>query len=152
MSGEVLSPGQFDQLRAVARVLIPGDGHSPAANELNDYDELLRRAVDALGPEADALCHALTRLPANVELAVLEGFALDEAAAFDLISTAVAGAYFMSEHVLQSIGYPVGARHAAPHDRAAEELGNGLLDPMLARDPLVVLPPATAQHLHSDPE
>lgn len=148
MSTGVVSPSEVDQLRAVAHALIPGDHSSPAASDLSDYPELLGRAVNALGPEADALRTALTKLPPDVDLSALERFATEDPAAFDVISTAVAGAYFMSEQALRSIGYPVGARHAAPHDQAAEELGTGLLDAVIAREPFVVLPPIAAHIVH----
>jgi hypothetical protein len=120
-------------LRQVAAILLPGDGNSPSANDLPDYTDLLSRAVEAIGSESDALEGALSSLPERPTMAVLEQFSIDHPKSFELVAATVAGAYFMSPTVLTSIGYVIGERSAARFDQAAEELGTGLLHPVLER-------------------
>jgi hypothetical protein len=138
----VLSAQELSRLREVASVLLPGFNNSPAATALPELDALFQRAAKALGPELFALQQALEDLPPSVEWNTLLKFSHTEHAAFDVISTAVAGAYFLSTEVLQSIGYPTGPRSRAPIDLAAEEIGSGVLEPVIARGSIVRLPPS----------
>jgi hypothetical protein len=138
----VLSEQELSQLRGVASVLLPGLNDSPAASTLPDLDVLLQKAAKALGPELSVLQQALESLPPSVEWNTLLRFSKANQADFDVISTAVAGAYFLSTEVLQSIGYPTGPRTRAPIDLAADEIGSGVLEPVIARGSIVRLPPS----------
>jgi hypothetical protein len=140
-TSDLLTGEQFSRLRAVAVTLIPGRGDSPPAADLPDLDQLLNQALVALGPEVDDLRLALDLMPADVNWDSLAQFSDDDSAAFELVSTTAVGAYFMSTVVLDSIGYPTGARRPPPHDLAADQLGTGILDPVLARESVVRLPP-----------
>ncbi|HUA04940.1 MAG TPA: hypothetical protein VMB27_13640 [Solirubrobacteraceae bacterium] len=133
MTTAALTAEQLAQLRAVAATLIPGSDLSPAAAELTDLDELLERAAVALGSQLPAVLAALATLPAEVRWEGMAEFASADPAAFELVSTLVAGAYFMSTTVLKSIGYPTGPRSAPPFDLAADELATGILEPVIAR-------------------
>ncbi|MBS1893913.1 MAG: hypothetical protein JST59_21660 [Actinobacteria bacterium] len=133
MSTGLLSATQVEQLRSTAVVLIPGDGTSPAPTAIADFNELLQRAAAAVEPEVGALVAILDGLPDEPDRATLEDLATTDATRFELLSSVVAGAYFMSESVLESIGYPTGARAAFPFDLSAEELATGILDPVIDR-------------------
>lgn len=137
---DALSPSKLAALRAVAIVLIPGDDRSPAAESLTDLEDLLQRAATAIGAERASLHNAIAMLPDGVTWDSIGKFADDEPVAFELISTVVAGAYFMSPIVLKSLGYPVGPRSAPPFDLAADELSSGVLAPVLERGRTYVLP------------
>lgn len=128
---------QLSTLRSVAALLIPGSSYSPTPAHLLDFDELLGRAVVALGPESKSLPGALHRLPSEITWDSLSAFAVREPVHFEIISTVVSGAYFMSPTVLESIGYPTGPRKAPPFGLAAEELEGGILDPVIERGPFV---------------
>lgn len=120
-------------LTHTAAVLLPGDGVSPRATDVPGYPGLLDRAVRAIGPERAALARALTHVPANATLADLQRLSERAPAEFEVLAATVAGAYFMSDTVRRSIGYRAGHRRVAPFDQAADELGGGLLDPVLSR-------------------
>ena len=128
---------RLEQLRRVAEILLPGTTDSPAALSLPDFDELLTAAITALGPEAALLNAAVCHLPDELTWDTLKGFHEADCDAFDIVSTTVAGAYFMSPTVLESIGYPTGPRRAAPFDQAVDELSSGVLEPVIARGPIV---------------
>ncbi len=138
----MLTYGETARLREVAAILLPGDGNSPPAGEVSELPALLVRAVAAIGREADVLRRCIARLPATLDWQALESFSRDDPSDFDVLSAVVAGAYFMSPVVLDSIGYPRGPRRAARLDQAADELATGLLDPVLNRRSMVREVPA----------
>jgi hypothetical protein len=139
---EHLTADEIATLRSVAAVLIPGSEGSPAATELADFNELLDRAASALGAERVVLRDSLRLTPPAATWDQLADLAEREPAAFEIISTTVSGAYFMSPVVLQSIGYPTGPRRAAPYGLIADELESGILEPVMAWKPVQWLPPA----------
>ena len=124
---------ELANLREVARILLPGDGTSPAAPDVAGYDDLLGRALTALGPEAEVAAQGLALLPSELTWDSVREFSLAHPAEFEVVATVVSGAYFMSTQVLDSIGYPHGPRRAPRNDQVADELGEGLLDPVFER-------------------
>jgi hypothetical protein len=132
MSTPALTDSETGAIRAVAEVLIPGDGISPPSGEVDGYDGLVDQAARALGPELDDLRSAIASLPQPISWATLKQFADEQPQPFELVSTTATAAYFMSTTVLSSLGYPTGQRSAPPFDLAAEEIGSGITDPVLA--------------------
>jgi hypothetical protein len=137
-----LTSAEINRLRRLADVLIPGSRPSPPATALPDFDELLVQAASALGPELPALRRALELLPAMVDWDSLRSWNAKSPDEFELVSTLVAGAYFMSPDVLRSIGYATGQRSRAPTGQSANELGDGLLDDVMERGPVYKVVPA----------
>ena len=127
-----LSQEEVRRLRAVAEALVPGDGTSPPAADVPELDQLLGVAALALGIGAGELTSSLRRLEEPIDRATLKELSAREPEAFELIASVAVGAYFMSHEVLDSLGYPTGARSAAPFDLAASELETGILEPVLA--------------------
>ena len=125
------------RLRHVAGVLLPGDERSPAAASVDDLDELLTRAIEAIGTERPALRSALALLPERPDWESLRSLATTHPAEFEVVSAVAAGAYFMSPAVLDTIGYTPGDRRAARPEQVVDELEGGVLDPVLARDGLL---------------
>ncbi len=144
-SAVTLSVEQLAKLRLIALTLIPGDGASPTIAQLPDYEGLLQRAAAAVGSDLGALLGGLDLLPSDPDWATLSKFADAEPESFELISSVAVGAYFMSPLALESIGWPTGQRRRAPQDQAVDELGYGILEPVLARGSLVRLPPDTSE-------
>lgn len=140
MTAAPLAARELAALRRVAAVLLPGDDAAPAASTLPDLDDLLQRAAAAIGREIDDLRRALALVGAEADRLVLERLARDEPQAFELVSTVVAGAYFMAPAALEAIGYLPGERVAPPFDLIADELATGILDPVQARGPRVRMP------------
>ena len=131
-----LTAVELARLRAVAAALIPGQDPSPPAVALEELDTLLDDAAAALGVELGDLKAAIALLPEPVDREALERFADEKAAAFELVSTTAAGAYFMAPAVLDSLGYPRGPRSAPRFDLVANELESGILEPVMAMAPL----------------
>ena len=133
MTGPPLAEADLRCLRSVAAALLPGSATSPAPADVPELDALLCRAAAAIGRELPDLKAAIDVLGPSVTWARLELLCRDDPASFELISSVVAGAYFMSSTVLDSIGYRPGTRTPPPFDLAADELETGILDPVQAR-------------------
>lgn len=131
-----LTPIEIVTLRRVAALLVPGLSPSPAANDLAEYDDLLQQAAIAFGVEFPALRRAIRALPADIDWSMLRQWSIENEDDFELVSTAVTGAYFMSPEVLLSIDYSTKRRSSAPIDQSVNELSDGILDAVLARGPI----------------
>ena len=62
----------------------------------------------------------------------------EDKSTFDPLSAVVAGAYFMTPQVMELIGYPGQHRDPAPLEEAANEIGSGIMDPVLERGSIYV--------------
>jgi hypothetical protein len=132
----MLTDDEIGMIARVAAVLLPGDERAPGAADLPALDALIQQAAVALGAECDALHAALRILPEDVSWDTLRTFAEQHPAHVDILSVAAAGAYFMAPEALTAIGYPQGARKAPRIDQAADEIGSGVLDQVMSRDPM----------------
>lgn len=133
----ILTARALAQLRIAAGILLPGDGDSPSAADVTDLDGLLVSAVTAIGREAETLYQCLDLLPESPDWDALRLVAQRNPEEFEVLSAVVAGAYFMSPVVLDSIGYPRGERRPAPYDQIVDELESGVLNPVIARESMV---------------
>ena len=121
----------YRRLGQITNLLLPGDDAAPAAADLADLDELLRRAVRAVGREVEVVERALDLLPEVPTWEALEGLDTSDPAVFEVLSSVCAGAYFMSPTALDAIGYPHGGRKPAPKDQIVDELETGVLDAVM---------------------
>jgi hypothetical protein len=137
----MLTTEELLQLRQVASVLLPGDEKSPPAGSLPELDDLIAAAVSAVGSEAEQMRDGLAALPGQPGWEDLRAFSATHPDEFEVISTVVAGAYFMSTRVLDSLGYPHGQRKPVRNDLVVDELETGVLDPVLARTGMVRVSP-----------
>lgn len=131
-----LTSEEVAAIAQVAAVLLPGDERAPGAATIPTLDALIQQAALALGAECDALQAALRILPEDISWDTLRAFADEHPAHFDIVSVAASGAYFMAPEALTAIGYPQGARKAPRLDQAADEIGSGVLDKVMTRDPM----------------
>ncbi len=134
-----LTDAEVGTLRAIADVLIPASGDNPAATAEPDFDACLRRAVDARADAFDAVAAVLARLdgaaPDVIDQA-LRALHAEQPAHFQALSAVVAGAWLLTPTVRARIGYPGQLRDPARFDEAADQLSDGILDPVLARGPV----------------
>jgi hypothetical protein len=128
-----LSPGQLSRLRVLASVLLPGSHPSPAAGDLEDFDQLVFLATGALRREFAAITAAVEALPATISRDSVLGFSQHDPESFELISLVLVGAYFMAARVKDHLGLPTGPRYAPSFEQIADELLEGLIDPVLDR-------------------
>jgi hypothetical protein len=89
-----------------------------------------------------ALAGSLRALPTAGLLAELRRLAEDPESGFEELSTVLAGAYLMDPGVREAIGYPGQAQRQARFDEAAEQIMDGILEPVIERGPIYVEPAA----------
>lgn len=122
-------------LRVVADVLIPAtDQFCSGASEVG-FDGMLMRAVDARADAFDTVTSAaLNAAEADDAEGYLRGLHDSEPDTFQALSAVVAGAWLLTPKVRDRIGYHGQQRHPAGHEDAADDLMDGILDPVLAME------------------
>ncbi|WP_280250053.1 hypothetical protein [Nocardia abscessus] len=131
-----LDQQQWQGLLRIADCLIPAVGPNPAASEAQDYGRHLELALAARADAFDTIVRVIDEVagvPDEQLRAALKQLWAEERAAFDPLSSVVAGAYFMTPQVKALIGYPGQHRDPAGLEEAADELGSGILEPVLER-------------------
>jgi hypothetical protein len=120
----------------VADVLIPARGEDLPPSATPDYALHLDRALAARDDAFESVTDAATRLAACDDDALdAELRALHAAGdtTFQALSAVVCGAYLTVPEVRARIGYPGQENRPAPFDQAAEEIMDGILDPVIER-------------------
>lgn len=131
-----LSETESAALLRVADCLIPASGPNPKASDADQYTSYLHLALAARTDVFDAVVAAACKLsdvPDGELWDALKTMAAEDKSTFDPLSAVLAGAYFMTPQVMKLIGYPGQHRDPAPLELAAEEIGSGILDPVLER-------------------
>ena len=99
-------------------------------------------AVATRSDEFDLLVETVSRAGEATDLNNwLRELSLTEAKAFNLISTVVAGAYLLVPEIREHVGYPGQHRDRPSNDQAAEELMDGILDPVIDRGAIYIPTP-----------
>jgi hypothetical protein len=130
-----LTSAQRDTLHRVANQLIPAAGDNPAGSDAPGYDRWLDRCIAARRDAVDLLVTTLDQLGHEDDLdqALRRLHADDSEGRFHLVSSIVAGAYLAGDEIRRLIGYPGQFREAAKIDDAANDLADGILEPVLKR-------------------
>lgn len=128
-----LSRDEIDRLRALADALLPGSEKSPAATDLEDFEQLVSQAANALRGEIAGIRSAIEALPSSITRDSVARFSESSPKAFELVSLVLVGAYFMAASVKSVLGLPTGPRYAPSRMQIADELEDGLLDPVMER-------------------
>jgi hypothetical protein len=132
-----LTAAEISTLRAIADVLIPASGDDPAATAEPDFDSWLIRAVNARADAFDAIITVLARLDgADAIDQALRALHAEQPGQFQALSAAVAGAWLLAPAVRARIGYPGQRRDPARLEEAADQISDGILDPVIARGPI----------------
>jgi len=125
-------------LGAVADALIPPHGELPSPSRVRGFDRWLDRALAARSDAIEEVVAAalpIAALAPQERLAALRDYAESDPAGFHTLSSVVAGAYLMVPEVRKAIGYPGQRKHPPRFDEAAEQIMDGILDPVIARGP-----------------
>jgi hypothetical protein len=136
-----LTDDEMTALLRVADALIPASGPNPKASDAEQYVSFLQLALAARADVFDGVLAAATKLtgvPDGELLGALRQMWSEDKSSFDPLSAVVAGAYFMTPQVMELIGYPGQHRDPAPLDLAANEIGSGIMDPVLERGSIYV--------------
>lgn len=138
-----------DGLKRVADALIAPTEEFGAPSQIAGFEDCLDRALAARS-DAFLTVVALARHYASTPTEELRGalkrFSLADPDGFHVLSSVVAGAYLMIPEVRRAIGYPGQRRHHAQFDDAANQIMDGILDPVIARGRIyapVHAPPST---------
>ena len=134
-----LTAAEVATLRAIADALIPAAGDDPAATTEPEFDRWLARAVDARADSFGALTIVLTQLEGAAPEAIdaaLRRLHADQPEVFQVVSAVVAGAWLMIPAVRERIGYPGQGGARARLEEAADQISDGILDPVTARGPV----------------
>jgi hypothetical protein len=136
-----LTAAEVATLRAIADVLIPAAGDDPAATAEPEFDRWLARAVDARADAFDAITAVLAQLDGATPEATDEALRTlyaGQSDVFQVVSAVVAGAWLMIPTVRERIGYPGQGGARARLEEAADQISDGILDPVLARGPVYI--------------
>lgn len=143
-----LSDRERAGLLAVADALIPDGSAGPRPSRLERYPDWLDRALaarrDCFELVTD-LAARLGELPAERLPAELRRLSTAPDSGFDELSAVLAGAYLIDPEVRRAIGYPGQAQRVARFDEAAEQIMDGVLDPVIERGSIYVDPAAVAE-------
>jgi hypothetical protein len=131
-----VTDSERDALVRVADALIPRRGADTEPSATPDYLRHLDRALAARGDAFDAVVAAAVGLaaldPAEL-IGALRTLHASGDATFRTLSAIVCGAYLTVPEVRDRIGYPGQKHDPAPFDLAADEIMDGILDPVLER-------------------
>ena len=131
-----LTEPELTALLRIADCLIPASGPNPKASDADQYASYLQLALAARADVFDAIVDGsgkVADVPEGELWDALKTMSIEDEATFEPLSSVLAGAYFMTPQVMKLIGYPGQHRDPAPLDLAAEEIGSGILDPVLQR-------------------
>jgi hypothetical protein len=123
-------------LRRAADVLIPPSGPNLGASQARGFEQSLERALIARVEAFELIAAEGDRLSTltDAELAAdLRRLAATDPTAFQPLSTVLAGAYLLLPEVRTAIGYPGQHRSHPQFDEAANEIMDGILDPVINR-------------------
>jgi hypothetical protein len=136
-----LTAEEAADLTRIADLLIPGTDTDPAPSSADGFQDALRLALAARSDAFELLlAFALTLRDRGDAEALVRLRAAHEAEspAFQALSTVVAGAYLLLPQIRRNIGYPGQPRDVPRVDEAADQIGDGILDPILERGPIYV--------------
>ena len=131
-----LTAAEVSTLRVIADVLIPAAGDNPPATAEPDLDAWLERAVDARADAFDAITTVLTQLDGaapEVTDQALRQLHAEQPVTFQALTAVIAGAWLLTPAVRERIGYPGQRRDPARFEEAADQISDGILDPVIAR-------------------
>ncbi|RRR86073.1 hypothetical protein [Streptomyces sp. RP5T] len=131
-----VTDAELATLRAVADVLIPATDKNPAATQAPDFDSWLHRAVDARADSFGLLTEVLAELDGLDQVALdaaLRRLHSEEGESFVVLSAVVAGAWLLVPEVKAAVGYPGQKRDVPRLEEAADQISDGILDPVLDR-------------------
>ena len=118
MSDSGPTSAQRQMLARLADILVAEGLGMPAASAIGVADGLLDRCLDAAPALAEPLMALLDEAPADGLDAFVRRLTASRPDDFAVLSTAVVGAYYLSEEVRELIGYP--GQQPSPLSVAAE--------------------------------
>jgi hypothetical protein len=138
-----LDEEQFQTLILIADVLIGETEIDPLPSSLEKMRKSLEIAVAARTRNVSTVYRVLSELAGYGDHKrlddALRALSKSDPDDFQLISSIVAGAYFMLPEIKVLIGYPGQVRDFPKVDDAFNDLEDGILDPVIARGSIYVV-------------
>jgi hypothetical protein len=133
-----LDDAQREKLGAIANLLIPGGEGMPSATEAKVQEKWIDRAFRARPDLGRDLVVILDRIDGSDLQAELARVRSEVPGWFSVITTLIAGSYFMNPRVRKLLGYPSAGpvRRPAYEDESDHYLRDGVLDAVMTRGPL----------------
>jgi hypothetical protein len=129
----------------VADTLCPGRGDAEDPSTYEELPQLLEVALTARSEAFAVIVGLLRQAETEADLgAWLRALHDADREGFQALSAVAAGAYLMVPAVQEAVGYPGQGRRVPTVDQAADELGDGILDPVLERGHFYVPTPPQA--------
>lgn len=129
MTAHQLTPEARDLFGRIADLLIPAYNHFPAATAVGVHEALLDQVLGFRPDIVDDFLRGLRQVdPASLSDSV-NALYRDDAAAFNALSLAASGGYYMTPAVREVLGYP--GQEAVPYD--PHSVPDYLTDHMLER-------------------
>jgi MoxR-like ATPase len=131
-----LTDAELVSLLRIADSLMPAGRGRPAASEAPGYGRRLDVALRARSDAFDdvvSVAADLSEVATAELLGALRTLSVERPVAFAAVSSVLAGAYLLLPEIRRSINYPGQEARPARFDEAAEEIMDGILDPVLAR-------------------
>ncbi len=126
----------------IADTLCPGNGEIDSPSGYQEFPAMLEVAANARSDAFDVIIGLLKGARIRSDLGVwLRNLHDQDPTSFQALSSVAAGAYLLIPAVREAIGYPGQGRNVPFIDEAANEIGDGILDPVLARGPFYVPTP-----------
>ncbi len=131
-----LSDDERAWFKSLADYLIPAAGKMPAASAVGVHEGLLDRTLEARPDLVEDLKRGIASTAGKPVGPTLNALMKEDEAAFQAISLAASGGYYMAPDVRERLGYP-GQGEAAydPHE-TPEYLTNGMIERVARRGPL----------------
>lgn len=136
-----LTADQTQTLTAIADVLIGGTATDPKPSILEKYAKSLDIAVAARTRDIEKVKGLIAEFKSLDEVQIdqtLRTWDKERPEDFQIISSIVAGSYFMLPEIKELIGYPGQVRDIPKVDDAANDLADGILEPVLERGTIYV--------------
>lgn len=136
--GRALTDAEREALIQVADVLVGDTGELPPPSAAPGFAAALDVALAARDDAFEDIVAAATALYGEDGPALdsVRKLAADEPDTFQPLSAVLGGAYLLLPEVGRTIGYPGQVRSHPRFDEAAEEITNGILDPVIERGPV----------------
>lgn len=138
-------PLTTDEIRTAARLadaLCASNRHPVAPpSECAEFETVLGVALAARSDVFDEVTDVIRRgTDAPDASEWLRALSVKDPSAFEPLSSVLAGAYLMIPEIQAYVGYPGQGRNPAPPTQIADELEDGLLDPVIERGPIYRVP------------
>ncbi|HEY0812458.1 MAG TPA: hypothetical protein VGE11_04190 [Pseudonocardia sp.] len=137
-----LTTEEVASLMRIADLLVPGNDVDPAPSAIDGYPQALHVALAARADEFETIVRFAAAAQDRSDAELLDELRAaheDKAPGFQVLSTVLAGAYLLLPQIRDNIGYPGQRRDVPRIDEAAEQISDGILDPVIERGSIYVV-------------